>query len=192
MRDMESTPRCDEIRAVLPLVVGGELEPSDLAAGERHLAACGACRAELERYRAARAALLRAAELLPPAPAQWTLLRARLVAEGRIHGAQGARAPARRSWRAGAAAALLLCAAGAFLLRGPALEPGSELPLSTSELSSSAEPAASGTLVQPVALRPLPREEWPAPTPAPSTTTEPFGGSTPVAVPAGAYTRRIR
>ena len=52
--DMQNDPQCEEMRAALPLFVGGELEAADMASGERHLAGCGACRAELARFRAAR------------------------------------------------------------------------------------------------------------------------------------------
>jgi hypothetical protein len=86
----------------------------------RHLAECGACRAELEGMRADAAALANLPMIEPP-PTEWPELEARLLDEGLIRRHAGAPRWAALG-RAAAAVALfaLGTATGTFLLRGSA------------------------------------------------------------------------
>jgi len=123
---------CVEIRAALPLYVGGDLDPEELTAVRAHLGDCPECGGAEERARAARAVLLsRAAEEAQDgAPELWPGVRELLVAEGRLAPAsRGPRplapAPAwsarwSRTWLgSGAAAAALLLAFGIAQLSRP-------------------------------------------------------------------------
>jgi hypothetical protein len=135
---------CAQVRAVIPLLAGDDLEPVALEAARRHTALCGPCAQALEAAREARSALgqLRVERA---APDVWGPLRETLRAEGLIRGpilnqpvalASDPRAagPARRRTRAfnSAAAALF----GALFL-GALLTDRSTPPLGPSESGAS-------------------------------------------------------
>lgn len=85
MRDHPQS--CAEIRANLPLYVGGDLDASVLSSvSERmmeHLKGCDACGEALEAAEAARAALVDVRT--PDAPDLWPGVRARMQSEGLLH-----------------------------------------------------------------------------------------------------------
>ncbi len=71
---------CEEVRDLVPLYAGGELEEGERVAAEAHLAFCADCARELDLYREIRAELagLRGDE---PPPATWRELREGIEAE---------------------------------------------------------------------------------------------------------------
>ena len=89
---MESLPEnCNDVRALLPLFVGEDLETSEVLAVRAHLDGCAACAADFERARSARGALIeecrRSAEATAVAPQMddlWGGVRAVLLEEGLI------------------------------------------------------------------------------------------------------------
>ncbi|MCH2102715.1 MAG: zf-HC2 domain-containing protein [Planctomycetes bacterium] len=126
----ERTLSCEEVRADLPLFVGGELhqdgeQGSAVRALEAHLAECPKCSAELDSLRRSRQAL-QGLSSKASAPGLWPDVREALLAEGRIQGSPVRFAPARRMRRLAAAA--LLAGLGLFLwAQGP------DAPLTTAE-----------------------------------------------------------
>lgn len=85
---------------------------------EAHLAACGACREELEALRGQTEALGTLPKIMPP-PDSWPDLHSRLRAEGLIRRG-GRRVPGPGMVRAAAAIALFLAGGAAgFIVRGP-------------------------------------------------------------------------
>ena len=129
---MDSYPEaCIDVRAALPLYVGGDLDPSELSAVEGHLTDCPACQDAQRRSEDARAVLAEH-DSSGPTPDLWSGIRAQLSVEGRLAPAvPTAREPLRlvRGPRllpvgvASAAAAVLFAFLVAGLLRPPA--PGS-------------------------------------------------------------------
>jgi len=118
---MSNPMECSEVRERLALLPGGELEAPQAEAVEAHLVRCAACAGELERLRAALAALggLDAGDALPIDV--WPDVRRQLVAEGLIRAPQTQPAPVvvRRAgartlwpWVAAAAAAVALAWVG--------------------------------------------------------------------------------
>lgn len=105
---------CTDVRALLPLMVGGDLEEGQALAVAEHLAGgCGSCSTalrELERVRG----FLRELPKLAPAPAVelWPDLRAALLSEGLLRRGpivvRRARVGAGGMWLSAAAAALLV------------------------------------------------------------------------------------
>jgi hypothetical protein len=87
-----------------------EEEPTSFEAA--HLASCSYCRGELEELRELTRALAHLPSHTPP-PAQWAVLRSRLMTEGLLHDVR-ARSPRLRSKLTGIAAALALFLAGAL------------------------------------------------------------------------------
>ncbi|MBI5434525.1 MAG: zf-HC2 domain-containing protein [Planctomycetes bacterium] len=121
---MNDSLNCNEIRALLVLFVGDDLDAAENARVARHLAECGPCRAEQARWmeNRARLATLRDATKFS-GPSVWSDVRAELVREGRIGSPLVERAeptrPAawrRLSWVPLAAAAAVLVAVGLFAL----------------------------------------------------------------------------
>jgi anti-sigma factor RsiW len=70
---------CEEIRELLPLHAGDDLDGAERDRVEEHVALCGACARELDHYREARAALASIREPFPP-PGGWRDLRADIQA----------------------------------------------------------------------------------------------------------------
>ena len=109
--------RCGACRRKLPLYERGELTSTAREALQRHLAACGPCRAHAEQWRRLES-LLGPAPAVPPRRDLWPVLTARLRAEPAAR-----RAPRRRTrWEpaAGLAGALALAAVAGVLLVGHA------------------------------------------------------------------------
>ncbi len=75
---------CYEVRFALPLYVGQDLEPEEMATVEAHLAGCASCEAQHERARDAREVLLASGRQTAegPAPSLWEGVRAGLIEEG--------------------------------------------------------------------------------------------------------------
>lgn len=71
---------CEEIRELLPLYAGGELDPEERVAAEAHLGFCADCGRELDLYREARAQLADLREDESP-PGTWRALREGVEAE---------------------------------------------------------------------------------------------------------------
>jgi len=79
---MDPTPdTCIDVRSALPLFVGGDLDPGELRAVERHLDGCPACQDARRRAEDARTVLATRPEP-GPTPELWTGIRARLAEEG--------------------------------------------------------------------------------------------------------------
>ncbi|MCC6407698.1 MAG: zf-HC2 domain-containing protein [Planctomycetes bacterium] len=121
---MNDSLNCNEIRALLVLFVGDDLDAAENARVARHLAECGPCRAEQARWmeNRARLATLRDATKFS-GPSVWSDVRAELVREGRIGSPRVERTqpirPAawqRLSWVPLAAAAAVVVAVGLFAL----------------------------------------------------------------------------
>ncbi|MFT5154989.1 MAG: hypothetical protein ACI841_004997, partial [Planctomycetota bacterium] len=89
---MESLPEnCNEVRALLPLFVGEDLEPQEMVAVQAHLVSCGSCEQYFHRASDARAALVQdcrqRSESQPFNPVTddlWSGLRTNLQDEGLI------------------------------------------------------------------------------------------------------------
>ena len=84
-------PNCADARAALPLYVGGDMELPELAQVKAHLDDCETCRLHEDRARQARGALvsmLQSDESSPEGGSVWGGVRAGLVAEGLIAGAE--------------------------------------------------------------------------------------------------------
>jgi len=101
---------CRQVRRLLPLHVGGDLDPSEASTVDRHLDACAECAAEGRVFQAARSALLgvRTSRARPAGAGLWSAIEARLDA---TDAAALLRRPWYRKasvWSAAAAAALLL------------------------------------------------------------------------------------
>ncbi len=117
---------CRKMRQLMPLAAGDDLRPRRARAFRAHIAACPACREELQAHRAALAALRTAAdgENAPDwTEAEWRVLMARAAGQagpGRAGEEPPARPAIRARWAAASAAgALVGLAALALLLRGP-------------------------------------------------------------------------
>jgi|GEM_PF-5932140 len=98
----------------LEALVDGELGAREQAAVESHLASCPGCRRERTRALALRGALRELPNLDPPAD---LLERVRAAARAEDEARQRRGRSRRRAWPALAAAAVVLLAAGATLLR---------------------------------------------------------------------------
>jgi hypothetical protein len=72
---------CNDARDLLALLAGGDLVEAERIAVEGHVAVCGACARELDRYREARAALSLLRTEPPPPPGGWKGFRAELERE---------------------------------------------------------------------------------------------------------------
>lgn len=184
----ETEMTCEEVRADLPLLVGGDLfsgadgESAAELSHSTHLSSCAACAEELAALERSRQAFLSLREEVG-APGLWPDVRAVLATEGRF----GEVAPVYRFRRFAAAAAVLLCF-GALLWMAEVSRPSApgEDPLalegsSPTALASDALPKGSLT------LRPLNADEL-----ALSEGAEIFGlggvgeVATPLQAPAGA------
>ena len=91
---------CTAARAALPLFVGGDMEPQEMAQVKAHLDDCGTCRLHEDRARQARGALvsmLRSDESASQGSlletSVWEGLRADLIAAGLIAGVDGVLVP---------------------------------------------------------------------------------------------------
>ena len=100
---------CRKVRKLIPLAAGDDLRPRPAAAVRAHVAACPACRAELEDFRAALAGITSAAKAESAADwtaREWEALMARAAAEAKaaIQARGGAAGPAfRPRWAAASA-----------------------------------------------------------------------------------------
>lgn len=121
---------CRKVRKLIPLAAGGDLRPRPASAVRAHVAACPACRAKLEEFRAALAGIRAAAEAEGVADwtgPEWDALMARVAAEAKPREAASVRAagPAfRPRWAAASVigAVLGLVVLG-VLFRGPSPRP---------------------------------------------------------------------
>lgn len=122
---------CRKVRKLIPLAAGDDLRPRPAAAVRAHVAACPACRAELESFRAALAGI-RSVAKAEGAAADWTehewnALMARATAEARRAGqapVPQARPAFRPRWAAASAlGALIGLAVLGVLFRGPSPRP---------------------------------------------------------------------
>ena len=123
---------CNEVREKLPLYVGGDLDPDVMDAVGGHLGLCSECTRHLARATGARRVLVasfRAQEGEVDQPALWPGIRAKLLAEGRIHTGEstGVALAAPRPRRARWAWAFAPIAAAAALVLF--LQAGDELPV---------------------------------------------------------------
>ncbi len=180
----ETEMTCEDVRADLPLLVGGDLfsggdgeSDADLSHGS-HLSSCAACAEELAALERSRQAFLSLGEDAG-APGLWPDVRAVLAAEGRLGEAAPA-APVYRFRRFAAAAAVLLCCGALVWMAGEG-DPSTtvEAPLALETPALDALPAGS------LSLRPLKTDEL-----ALSEGAEIFGlggeVATPLQAPAGA------
>jgi anti-sigma factor RsiW len=108
-----------EMRDLLPDLARGALTGPSLVAVERHLATCGACRAELALVRNAQAVL----GATPPVDASRIAAAVFRSAARRRHRTWGISTPPRRVWLA--AASVVAIVGAALLARNLAREPGS-------------------------------------------------------------------
>lgn len=119
---------CTDVRALLPLVVGGDLEEDQALAVSEHLAlGCATCSTDLRELERMRGILRELPERSPaPAVDLWPDLRAALVSEGLVRRGplvvRRARVGVRGMWLSAAAATLLV--AGALW----SLQGGGEIP----------------------------------------------------------------
>lgn len=121
---------CRKVRKLIPLAAGDDLRPRPSAAVRAHVAACPACRAELESFRAALAGIRSAAKAERAADwsaHEWRSVMARAAAEAKAGGQapEGAPRPALQPrWAAASAigAVLGLVVLG-VLFRGPSPRP---------------------------------------------------------------------
>jgi len=152
----ESQMTCEEVRADLPLFVGGDLfddahQASAAGALRRHLMGCSSCAAELASLERAREAFLTLGED-STAPGLWPDVRAVLAAEGRF-GDVVASAPPVHRFRLAAAAALVV-GLGVFvwLVNDTAnVSPGSGEPTGLArEGASVSEPPSMASPLRPV------------------------------------------
>ena len=156
---------CIEVRGMLPLFVGGDLESGDTERVGLHLGDCEACQAHLSRARVARQELRAELSRLVDGhePQLWPVLRESLAREGLFrqeHAAPTRRAAglfSMRTWRpvAGVAAALLAVAYFGQSDPDPAPtrgnQPVAETILDKGSLIQESGPGTLGTL-QPGAL----------------------------------------
>jgi hypothetical protein len=106
---------CNEIRALLVLFVGEDLDAAESARVARHLSECGACRAEQARWMENRARLATLRETTTfSGKSVWRDVRAELVREGRIADGGAKAVPRVLRWAPFAAAAAALLAFGVF------------------------------------------------------------------------------
>jgi anti-sigma factor RsiW len=124
---MNDSLNCTEIRALLALYVGDDLDAAESARVARHLADCGLCRGEQTRWVESRSRLATLRQTTTfSGPSVWSDVRAELVREGRIEPVR--RIALRRfSWAPLAAAAAVVVAVGLFTLLRGAGEDGSPL-----------------------------------------------------------------
>ena len=153
---LESQMTCEEVRADLPLFVGGDLfddaHQASVAEGlRRHLRGCSSCTAEFVSLKRAREAFLTLGED-STAPGLWPDVRAVLAAEGRFGGVVAAAPPVHR-FRLAAAAALVV-GLGVFVwLENDAanVSPGSGEPTGLArEGASVPEPPSMASPLRPV------------------------------------------
>jgi hypothetical protein len=185
----ETEMTCEDVRADLPLLVGGDLfsggDGESLAelSHRSHLSSCAACAEELAALERSRQAFLSLGEEVG-APGLWPDVRAVLAAEGRLGEAAPA-APVYRFRRFASAAAVLLCCGALVWMAG---EDGPsttvEAPLAL-ETPASPAPASDALPAGSLSLRPLKTDEL-----ALSEGAEIFGlggeVATPLQAPAGA------
>jgi anti-sigma factor RsiW len=121
---------CRKVRKLIPLAAGDDLRPRPAAVVRAHVAACPACRAELESFRAALAAVTAAARAEAVGDwteREWRSLMARAASEAKAAGQapEGAARPAfQPRWAAASVigACLGLVVLG-MLFRGPSQRP---------------------------------------------------------------------
>jgi len=147
-----STSSCDDVLEMLPLHVGGDLEPASGQAVARHVERCSSCRVALARASSARDALVSGLEqeVQGGGPALWPSIRAELVRADVLAERAGSGRVLSGPWRrvaAGlvAAAALALFVAPRFLASDdphtPAVvdhSPSAPLPTEVRDASESA------------------------------------------------------
>ena len=162
----ETEMTCEEVRADLPLFVGGDLfsrndgesapELSPALPYSRHLSSCSSCAAELASLERSRQAFLSLREEVG-APGLWPDVRAVLAAEGRL-GEAAPVAPVYRFRRFAAAAVLVCC--GALLWMAEANRPSDTErgPLAL-EISSPPTVASDALPSGSLSLRPLKMDE---------------------------------
>lgn len=177
---MNDSLNCTEIRALLVLFVGDDLDAAEAARVARHLSECGPCRAEQARWMATRSKLATLREL-PNAPGQgaspsvWSNVRAELLAEGLIGSARDVReapgAPVRASdeparvhprrtlWVPLAAAAAALLATTLFLLRDGTSTPVLDAPSAPNGDVVDADVGVDGDALADQTSTPAPRSE---------------------------------
>ncbi len=113
-----NTPSCTEFEGLLPLYVGGDLEPAQSRSVAGHVRACARCAARAARARAARI-VYRSAAVTDEPPELWEGIRAALVAGGLVHAPRSrvaARGPVPVLTRNGLAWGGLVSAAAALLV----------------------------------------------------------------------------
>ena len=125
-----STSSCDDVLEMLPLHVGGDLEPASGQAVARHVEHCSSCRVALARAASARDALVSGLglEVQGGGPALWPSIRAELVRDGVLAEHPGSGRVLAGPWRrvaAGlaAAAAIAVFVAPRFLANDDARTP---------------------------------------------------------------------
>ncbi len=175
---MDSTPdACIDIRAALPLFVGGDLDRDEALLVEEHLSACDSCRQAHRRAEEARAVLLKhgRATGTNEAPDLWPGIRAALAAEEFFSSPTGVSSGRPRLVRGprllpvgllSAAAAVWLAFFLAGFFQGPGAQPRpGELGLSAGRGGTVTRALPVGTNVLPEAtgggLRPLSEGEEP-------------------------------
>lgn len=159
---------CFEVRGMLPLFVGGDLESDDTARVGLHLGDCGACQVHLTRAQVARHELRSELSRLVDGhePQLWPVLRESLAREGLFRAEPVTpSAPARRAagllsvrtWRPVAAVAAALLAVAYFGQSDPnptpvrGNQPVAETILDKGSLIQESAPSTLGT-IQPGAL----------------------------------------
>jgi predicted anti-sigma-YlaC factor YlaD len=121
---------CRKVRKLIPLAAGGDLRPRPAAALRAHVAACPACRAELESFREAMAGIRSVAKAEGVADwteSEWRSIMARAGAEAKRAGqapVPKARPAFQPRWTAASAlGALIGLAVLGVLFRGPSPRP---------------------------------------------------------------------
>jgi hypothetical protein len=122
---------CRKVRKLIPLAAGDDLRPRPAAAVRAHVAACPACRTELESFRSALAGIRAAADAESAAAdwteSEWDALMARATAEAQRAGqapVPKARPALQPRWAAASAlGALIGLAVLGVLFRGPSPRP---------------------------------------------------------------------
>jgi hypothetical protein len=159
---------CTDVRSLLPLVVGGDLEEDQALAVVEHLeTGCEPCAGVLRELQRVRGRLLELPERSPaPAVDLWPGVRATLAAEGRLGGAPIVLRRARVGWGgmslSAAAAALLVAGALWLAQRDPGVPAGASDEPTVAE--GGVTPDLPPTLVggpQASGLRPLAPDEEP-------------------------------
>ncbi len=126
---------CEEIRELLALYAGGELDPGERVAAEAHLSCCADCGRELDLYREARARLADLREDEPP-PGVWQALRR----------GTGAELPVRRSPGLALRLAAVLLLGVTIGLAAHAARRGAPAPPATPAAVATVDPGQGGVV----------------------------------------------